>query len=688
MKTRASVASWSVWILAAVVLLVPGCAINIGNEVSLPQAAKMPQGGSPRYQTAIDAVYPALVRIEVVMPVFSEGREIRVQANGSGVIISPDGYVVTNHHVAGRAASLICVLSNKEEIRATRVGTDPQTDICVLKLTKRKSYPFARFGDSGKLKVGDTVLAMGSPGSLSQSVTAGVASNVDLILPSNWRRLKLDGENVGSLVKWIAHDAAIFPGNSGGPLVNLRGEVIGINELGIGLSGAIPSNLAKGVVQQIIRRGRAERSWLGVVTQPLLKSSRRKTGVLISGVIPGSPARKAGVEPGDIVLSYNGHPVAARFAEDLPVFNRLVSATPPGSAVELVVDRGGEKRTLAITTRRRERALADSVEVREWGIAARNLTEAMATGLKRGSTDGVFVSSIRPGGPCSEAKPAIRGGDVVVAVNGKPVKTVERLIAETARIAAGSKEPVRTLVAFERKNEQWLTLVKVGIKDLPDRSPEARKAWLPASFQVLTTDLAEALKLKGRAGVRLTDVFEGRSAGQAGLKVGDIITAIDGDPVRASRAEDVDVFPAMVRQRRVGQKVQLSILRDGKPTTVAVTLERSPRATREMKRCRSLELGFTVRGLSAEDRRARKLGKGVRGVVVSEVEPGSLAAVAGLRVADVLISVDGQPTTAVSALKNVMAAIGKTKPPRVVFFVKRGIYTVFIEAETPWLLKK
>jgi len=644
-----------------------------------------PARGVARYKTAIDRVYPALVRIEVVAPLFREGREVRVQGSGSGVIISADGYVVTNHHVAGKATSIRCVLSDKREIGAERVGTDPLSDICVLKLQAKGSYAFAKFGVSSKLKVGDTVLAMGSPGSLSQSVTAGVASNVDLIIPASWGRLRLDGENIGALVKWIAHDAAIFPGNSGGPLVNLAGDVVGINELGLGLAAAIPSDLAKAVVDQLIRRGEPRRSWLGLVVQPLLKSAGRQSGALVSGVIPGSPAEAAGFQPGDIVLSFGGHAITARFAEDLPIFNRHVFSTPAGATVKAVVERQGKKKTLTVTTRLRERALGEAYEVREWGMNARNLTRMNATAMKRATTDGVLVANTRPGGPCAEAKPMVRGGDVIVQVNGQAVKNIAAFLEATAKIVKGQDEPVRTLVAFERKNQQWLTLVKVGIKDLQDRSPEARKAWLPASIQVLSTDLAEALGLAGTTGVRLTDVFEGRSAAKAGLKVGDIITAIDGDRVRASRPEDIDLFPAMVRQRRVGQTVKLSVVRGGKPMTVEVVLERSPKATREMKRYRNIELGFTVRGLSDEDRRAMKVKASVRGPLVSEVEPGSLAAVGNLRVSDVILAVDGVATPRVSDLRAAMEKVQARRPKRVVVFVKRSIYTLFVEIETPWL---
>ena len=226
-------------------------------------------------ESAIERMRPALVRIRVVFTEYREGRELKTQAVGSGAIISKDGYIVTNHHVAGHAARLICTLWNREEIEAELVGTDPLTDISVIKLRPEQPRDFvpAVFGDSSQVLVGDSVLAMGSPMALSQSVTLGIISNGEMIMPTmfgSMGRMRLDGEDVGALVRWIGHDAAIYGGNSGGPLVNLRGEIVGINEIRFGLSGAIPGNLAHGVAEGLIAHGKIKRSWLGLDVQPLL----------------------------------------------------------------------------------------------------------------------------------------------------------------------------------------------------------------------------------------------------------------------------------------------------------------------------------------------------------------------------------------------------------------------------------
>ncbi|MDI6828369.1 MAG: trypsin-like peptidase domain-containing protein, partial [Armatimonadota bacterium] len=375
-------------------------------------------------QKAVEAVKPALVRIHVVSADYESGKESKSESFGSGVIISKEGYVVTNHHVAGDAKQIICTLANKEEINAELVGSDPMTDIAVIKLlppTKR-SFPVAKFGDSSKLKVGDYVFAMGSPLAFSQSVTMGVISNTELVTPEIWNTfLEVDGEDVGSMVRWIGHDAAIYGGNSGGPLVNIYGEVIGINEIKIGLGGAIPSNLVKQVSEQIIKHGKVIRSWIGIWVQPLLKSFKIKNGVLISGVISGSPAEKAGIKSGDILLKIANRDVNVRFKEELPLFNQTIASLPIGKPVDAVVIRNGKQITLKVVPEEREPAVAKPQELKQWGICASNITFLKAKELRRSSRKGVLVRSVRPGGPAGVAKPNLKENDVIIEVNGRPI---------------------------------------------------------------------------------------------------------------------------------------------------------------------------------------------------------------------------------------------------------------------------
>src|SRR6187200_2477108 len=272
-----------------------------------PAAAQPSAGSAPADSAAVYAalskVAPSLVRIHVVSLDYQDGRELKREASGSGTIITPEGHVVTNHHVAGKTKSIICTLPTKEEVPADLVGTDPLSDIAILKLrpSKPRVFPVASWGDASTLKVGDRVLALGSPLALSQSVTMGIVSNTEMIMPGMFwpfNRMTLDGEDVGSIVRWIGHDAAIFGGNSGGPLVNLKGEIVGINEISLGLAGAIPADLARGVAESIIREGRVKRGWIGLEVQPLLSSSKATRGALVGGTIAGSPAEKAGLQSG------------------------------------------------------------------------------------------------------------------------------------------------------------------------------------------------------------------------------------------------------------------------------------------------------------------------------------------------------------------------------------------------------
>jgi serine protease Do len=639
-------------------------------------------------EKAITAVKPALVRIFVAEVNYEQGREVKSESAGSGVIISKDGYVVTNHHVAGWAKQIVCTLSNREQVDADLIGTDALTDIAVIKLRPTatiKEFPYASWGDSSELSVGDRVLAMGSPLALSQSVTMGIVSNTELIVPSFWRsEMTLDGEDVGSMVRWIGHDAQIEHGNSGGPLVNMRGQVIGINEISIGLAGAIPSSVAKVVATELIKSGKVSRAWIGVSVQSLLRSSSLKKGVLVGGVVPGGPAADAGLKVGDIITNVAGQDVSVRFAEEMPLFNQIVAALPVGKESDMIVTRDGKEITLKIKPQDRPEAEPRPREFKQWGMCVSNLSFVKARSMKRSNQDGVLVRSIGPGGPCGEAKPSIYLDDVIIEVAGKPVKNLQDLAAITAEVTKDKTEPTPVLVAFDRGVERFVTVVKIGIRSLEDPGREVRKAYLPVGMQVITRDIAEALAIEDRTGVRITQVYPGSSAEKAGLKVGDLIVALDDQEIPASQPEDTEVLPAMIRQYKIGTTAELSVIRGKDELKVPVVLEESPPLQREMKKYRDDNFEFTARDLAFKDRVQENIEKSVAGVRVEEISQGGWAALGLMSVGDIIIAIDNQPVQNVDGLKDIMQKIAEKKPKQIVLRVKRGIQDMFIELETDW----
>jgi serine protease Do len=651
-----------------------------------PASAK----ADPQIEAAVQAVYPALVRIHVVSEQGGAGRMQKGRGSGSGTIISPDGYILTNHHVAGRATRITVRLADRQEIRATLVGTDPLADLAVLKIDKNDlrdpsaPLPVAKFGDSAALQVGDVVLAMGSPAGLSQSVTQGIVANTEMIAPGG--AMRLDGEVVGELVRWIGHDAIIFPGNSGGPLVNLRGEIIGVNEIGIGsLGGAIPSNLARKVSEELIASGGVKRSWVGLVAQPLLKTSDAKAGILVGGVIADSPAAQAGLQAGDIVTRCNGTEIAAsRAPEDIPVFNRLMLESSVGSELILEGTRDGKPVTWKITTIHREPAEPREQELLSWGITARDLTELNAKELLRADNNAVLIQSIRPGGAAAASKPSIVPGDLILEVAGKPTPNLETLIQISAEITAGKTEPVPTLIAYEHDGRSYLTVVKIGPEPEVDKPGLVKKAWIGIDTQVISSDLAEALGIPGSKGVRVTRVHPGSSAETAGLKTGDLLLKLDGTVIPTSRPEESDVFASLIRQYRIGTEADLAVRRGAEDLTLKVKLDASPEGTSELADHESEALEFNARDIGQDDRVSEKLPDDFKGVLITAITPAGWAALGGLSAGDLLVSIDGKSTDSIETLKPILADLEKNRRSPIVFFVRRGITTRYIELEPSW----
>lgn len=637
----------------------------------------------------VNSVYRAIVRIEVVSERGSNGRMLKSRSTGSGVIIDRSGLVVTNHHVAGKATRLTCRLYDGEEIGADLLGADALTDLALLRLRlddRPEDFPSlhaAEFGNSDYVKVGDPCFAMGSPAGLSQSVTRGIVSNLALI-SNRSSSFRLDGENVGELVRWLGHDAVIFPGNSGGPLVNENGKIIGINEVAIAsLGGAIPSNLAREISAELLEKGYIERSWIGLECQPYLNGQR--ASILIAGVIDDSPAAHAGILPGDIVTHLNNEEVEAKIPEDLPPFHQKISSMPPGMEITLHGFRDDKEQTWKIITQKREPAYHRENELKSWGLTIRNFTLLSSLEARRDGKDGVQVHSVAQGGPSFSSKPRLLEKDVITEINGQKVGDIQDLVLISAELTKNKTVPVPVLVRFERNLANYLTVIKIGPEAEENRPLEAWKPWLGVSTQVLTNELAQGLGLgKYSRGVRLSQVFPETPAQKAGLLAGDLIFRIDGQLIQAYRSEDSEVFGNMIKQYRINSEVTFEVWREGKILELNATLDKRPTPANELPEYEDEQLEYTVRELSFADRVFLRIPPDQNGVLVDNVESAGWAALAGLRQGDILLKVNEHTINGIKEIKDLMVKIHQQRLGQVVFFVKRGIHTLFLELEPEW----
>ncbi len=417
---------------------------------------------------AKDKVSPALVHIRPVKEVYSRGKREEVVAIGSGFIISPDGYVCTNEHVAGDSKAVYCVLSDKNEVEAEVVGVDPYTDIAVLKLKSDHPLPYVKLGDSGKLKAGQTVMALGSPHGLARSVSLGIVS-----IPE--RHLGEDDPRLSPYNNWIQTDAAINPGNSGGPLVNLHGEVVGVNARMLrgaeNVGFAIPINVAKEVADALIKKGRVQRSWLGISLQEMLAKTKdpAQQGVIIADVDPLSPAYEAKLQPGDVLISVNNHPVNARFEEDLPAVRKLIADLPVGSTATLIVQRGAQKLAVPLVTEEGPEFRGTEQEFPEWGFTASELTPEIVRRAQLPSRKGILVSGVQVGGMAGNAK--LRQGDIVLRMDDVEIENLQQF-TKAYRTLAEAKKPM--VMLFIKRGA--LTLYVLVKQELPKEGPNQEDA--------------------------------------------------------------------------------------------------------------------------------------------------------------------------------------------------------------------
>ncbi len=375
---------------------------------------------------------------------FGEAPErIPQRSLGSGVIVDPTGIALTNAHVVERATDIEVITLDGSKHRAKVIGMDKKTDLAVLKLDDGKnSFRFARLGDSDKVQVGDWVIAVGSPFGLQSTVTAGIVS----------AKARQIGQ--GPFDEFLQTDAAINPGNSGGPLVNMQGEVIGINTAivagGSGIGFAIPSNMARKIYTELRDKGRVTRGWLGVSIQPLSPELAREfgvkdtKGVLVNEVVPESPAAKAGVQRGDIIVEFDGKKL-----EGPGDLQRAVGLTAPDQTARLKVLRDQGEKTLDVKVGQ----APDEREARErqggrtrslLGLEVRPITPDIAARLNLKSTEGVLVARVEDGTSAAEA--GIQRGDIIKQVNRQNVRT----ISDFERLTREVKEGDRLTVLLQR----------------------------------------------------------------------------------------------------------------------------------------------------------------------------------------------------------------------------------------------
>jgi len=394
---------------------------------------------------------------------FSSPKKWKEQSLGSGVIVSSDGYIITNNHVVEQAEEIKVTLYDKKSFRGRIVGSDPKTDIALVKINAG-GLPTAQWADSDKLEVGEFVLAIGNPFGLSHTVTMGIISAIGRV-----------SVGIADYEDFIQTDAAINPGNSGGPLVNIRGELIGINTAifsktggyqGIGF--AVPSNLVRSIMDQLIKHGKVTRGWLGISMQRLTPELSQKFGLkdskgaLIGDVLKGSPAETAGLMRGDIVLEYNGKEV-----DDADSFRNMVAQSKAGAQVMVKILRKGKEHKLTVTIAEYPKELgkttpeisSENTQQREAlaGLEVIELTMEIAQqlGLSR-DEKGVVIVRVEAGSPADEAK--LRKGDVIQEIDNKKVST----LTDFNKIASIAKGGETVLLFVNRGGQKFYVVIKAA----------------------------------------------------------------------------------------------------------------------------------------------------------------------------------------------------------------------------------
>lgn len=389
-------------------------------------------------------------------------QEFKRRGLGSGFIFSEDGYIITNNHVVERATDIKVILQNGDSYQAEVIGTDPKTDLALLKIKPKTKLPAVKFGNSAGLEIGDWVLAIGNPFGLGHTVTAGIIS-------AKGRSLGL-----GSYDDFLQTDAAINPGNSGGPLFNFDGEVIGVNSAivagGQGIGFAIPINMAKDVVAQLRNGGKVVRGWIGVYVQevtPEISESLNLNGdkgALVADVTAGGPAEKAGLKRGDVIVEFNGTTI-----KEMPDLPKTVASYAPGTKTKVKVVRGGKEKTLKIKlgelpdeVAQNSRRLPGKAVEQNLGVIVQEITPQVQRRFGSEYSDGVIITDVQDGSVAGIA--GLRAGDVILEINKKRIANLDNYRDVMDSVEAGQN----VLFLVQRGANTIYVALKADSKDDKD----------------------------------------------------------------------------------------------------------------------------------------------------------------------------------------------------------------------------
>jgi len=398
-----------------------------------------------------DEIKPAVVHIEVV----KKSGDIKYQSLASGLIVDEKGYILTNDHVVDKAQSVTVTLPSKLEYPAEIIGTDKLTDLALIKIETPEELTVAKLGNSDSVEVGEWVIAVGNPYGFDRTVSFGIVSGKGRVLPNLPVEIQLIND-------FIQTDAAIDPGSSGGPLVNLKGEVVGINSIwvGRGQGFTIPVNTAVDVKDKLLASGDIKRGWIGIAIQPLSRDYARyfgdgeMEGIVVSDVEPDSPARKTGLEPGDIIIEYEGEKVKAEKEEDLNKFTTSVSQTPPEHAAKLKIKRGGKTLDLVVDVGTKPKAKGEEYET-DLGFTVEEITDAIYRSRRLEDKEGALVSFVEVGGPAGEAE--LSEGDIIKKIERFSIKDIDALKDALEKLE--DKKYVMFTV-LRGKNKRFVLLIK------------------------------------------------------------------------------------------------------------------------------------------------------------------------------------------------------------------------------------